>query len=233
MKMKESKMEKALAINERTTDFHPRVAAPRSENRDVLDDDAPEDLVVERLQAGDTRAFDIIFNRYANRVYRQAVKLVGNEADAEEIVQDAFMLVYEKAKNFRGESAFSSWLYRVTLNAALSKIRRHKKDETVDIDEYLPRFAADGHHLVRPVVDWSKALDQRLIDGELQSIVRKAMDQLGAVDKAILVSDLDGYSNREIADALNLTVQAVKARLHRARLFLRGKLAVELGYSAA
>jgi RNA polymerase sigma-70 factor (ECF subfamily) len=226
-------MEKAVSINEPTRDFHPGLAKRSENNAEFLHDDAPEDLVVERLQAGDNRAFDIIFNRYANRVYRQAVKLVGNDADAEEVVQDSFMLVFEKAKNFRGDSAFSSWLYRVTLNVALSKIRRHKKDETVDIEAYLPRFAEDGHHLVRPVVDWSKDLDQQLIDGELKSIVRKAIDQLGAIDKVILVSDLDGYSNREIADALNLTVQAVKARLHRARLFLRGKLAVELGYSAA
>jgi len=143
------------------------------------------------------------------------------------------MLVYEKAKNFRGDSAFSSWLYRVTLNAALTKMRRNKKDETVDVDAYLPRFAEDGHHLVRPVADWSKDLDQRLMEHEIQATVQKAIDELGAIDKAILISDLDGYSNREIADALKLTVQAVKARLHRARLFLRGKLAVELGYSAA
>ena len=230
---KESKMEKSVAPAERTREFHPGVIAPTRNSETFLDDDAPEQLVVERLQAGDSRAFDLVFNRYSNRVYRQAVRLVGNEADAEEVVQDAFMLVYEKAKYFRGESAFSSWLYRITMNAALTKIRRHKKNETVNIDEYFPRFAADGHHAVRPVADWSKELDQRLLDGEMKSIVRKAIDQLGAIDKAILVSDLDGYSNKEIADALSLTIQAVKARLHRARLFLRGKLAVALGYSAA
>jgi RNA polymerase sigma-70 factor, ECF subfamily len=226
-------MEKTIVASERTRDFHPGLSTPPQNRHALLDDDAPEELVIERLQAGESRAFEIIFNRYSNRVYRQAVKLVGNEADAEEIVQDAFMLVYEKAKNFRGDSAFSSWLYRVTLNAALTKMRRYKKDETVDIDAYLPRFAEDGHHLVRPVADWSKDLDQRLMEHEIQATVQKAIDELGAIDKAILISDLDGYSNREIADALKLTVQAVKARLHRARLFLRGKLAVELGYSAA
>jgi RNA polymerase sigma-70 factor, ECF subfamily len=105
------------------------------------------------------------------------------------------------------------------------------KDERPDIDFYLPRFTQDGRHLVRPVVDWSGELDRRLIDGEMQAIVRKAIDQLGPVAKAILLSDLDGYSNREIGEALSLSVQAVKARLHRARLYLRGKLAVELGSS--
>jgi RNA polymerase sigma-70 factor (ECF subfamily) len=226
-------MEKTIVVDEQTRDFHPGLSISPENRVALLHDDATEEVVIERLQAGETRVFDIIFTRYANRVYRQAVKLVGNEADAEEVVQDAFMLVYEKAKNFRGDSAFSSWLYRVTLNAALTKMRRNKKDETVDVDAYLPRFAEDGHHLVRPVADWSKDLDQRLMDREIQATVRKAIDELGAIDKAILVSDLDGYSNQEIADALNLTVQAVKARLHRARLFLRGKLAVELGYSAA
>ncbi len=227
-------MGKSVSVKEAPGEFHSGIAGRAQRDGEAfLQDDAPEELVVERLQSGNLRAFDIIFNRYAKRVYRQAVKLMGNEADAEEVVQDAFMLVYEKAKSFRGESAFSSWLYRLTLNAGLSKLRRHKNDETADMDAYLPRFAEDGHHLVRPVADWSEELDQRLIEQEVQAIVRKAINGLGSLDKAILVSDLDGYSNREIAEALSLSVQSVKARLHRARLFLRGKLAAELGHSAA
>lgn len=190
-----------------------------------------ESLLIERMQAGDRQAFDVIFSRYVNQVYRQAVKLMGNEADAEEIVQEVFLTVYQKAKTFRGKSAFSTWLYRVTVNTAVSRLRRQKKCENVDIEEYLPRFREDGHHLVRPVVDWSTGIDERLADEQFQATVRNAIDQLPPVDKAILLSDLDGFSNQEIGDALGLSVQAVKARLHRARLILRGKLAVHFGYS--
>src|SRR5262245_7581254 len=102
------------------------------------------------------------------------------------------MLVYEKAEGCRGPAVFSAWVYRVTLNAALSKLRRVKKGERRDSACYLPRFTQTGRHLVRPVVDWSGELDRRLIDGEMQASVRKAIDQLGPVAKAILLSDLDG-----------------------------------------
>jgi RNA polymerase sigma-70 factor (ECF subfamily) len=190
-----------------------------------------EALLIARLKRGDRKAFDEIFRRHVNPVYRQALKLMGNEADAEEVVQEVFLTIYEKAKSFRGTSAFATWAYRITLNKAVGRLRRQKKSETVDLDAYLPRFREDGHHWDRPVVDWSSMVESRLIDAEFQGVVRDAIDQLEALDKAVLLSDLDGFSNREIGEALGLTVQAVKARLHRARLFLRGKLAVHFGYS--
>jgi RNA polymerase sigma-70 factor (ECF subfamily) len=87
---------------------------------------------------------------------------------------------------------------------------------------------------VRPVVDWSDTLDEKYAEQELQQLLRDALDQLKPVDKSVVVlSDLEGMSDKEIADVLGLTVPAVKTRLHRARLFLRGKLAVHMGYSAA
>lgn len=213
------------------TDFYPVTlkSTARKDDGSALNG---ERHLIQRLQAGDRQAFDVIFSRYVNQVYRQAVKLTGNKADAEEVVQDVFLTVYQKAKTFRGKSAFSTWLYRVTLNTAISRLRRQKKGENVDIEEYLPRFREDGHHLVRPVADWSGEIEQRLMDKELQKTVHEAIDQLPPVDKAILLSDLDGFSNREIGDTVGLSVQAVKARLHRARLFLRGKLAVHFGYSS-
>lgn len=193
--------------------------------------DQEERKLIQQVKVGDHEAFEAIFRRYVSRVYRQALRIMGNEADAEEVVQEAFLAVYEKAKTFRGQSAFSTWLFRLTVNTALTKLRRRKKGEEVPIDDYLPRFQEDGHHQVRPVIDWSEGIDDLLVKEELQEIIRQAIDQLPAVDKAVLVSDLDGVSNRQIGEALGLSVQAVKARLHRARLFLRGKLAVYLGHS--
>jgi RNA polymerase sigma-70 factor (ECF subfamily) len=136
---------------------------------------------------------------------------------------------------FRGNSQFSTWLYRLTVNAALGKIRREKKhSKEVEYEEYLPKFQDDGHHAVRPVVDWSDTLDEQYAKQEMQQLLASALDQLKPIDKSVVaLSDLEGMSDKEIAATLCLTVSAVKTRLHRARLFLRGKLAVQLGHSAA
>lgn len=193
--------------------------------------DDEDRLLVKRVKAGDQQAFESLYRRYVSTVYRQASKLVGNAEEAEEIVQEVFLTIYQKAKTFRGDSAFSTWLYRLTLNTALMKLRRRKRSKEIALDDYLPRYQEDGHHL-RPVVDWSQNPEGHLGTAEVQRTLQEALDQLPPVDKAVVVlSDLDGLANREIGKALGLTVPAVKSRLHRARLFLRGKLAVSLGHS--
>lgn len=193
-----------------------------------------DERLIQQIKEGNHRALETIFNRHLKNVYRQACKIVENEADAEEVVQDVFLTIHKKANFFRGQAAFSTWLYRLTVNAALTKLRRRKKGEEVFLDDYLPRFRQDGHHEVRPVVDWSEGIDELLARTELQRTVRQAIDMLPPLDKSVLVmSDLDGVPNREIGDTLGLSLQAVKARLHRARLFLRGKLAVHFGHSPA
>lgn len=197
-----------------------------------LSSDEAEHALIEKVKAGDHGAFETIFRRYITRVHRQAYRLIGNEAEAEEVVQDVFLVIYEKVGTFRGDSAFSTWLYRLTLNVALTKLRRRKTGKEISIDDYLPRFQEDGHHRVRPVVDWSREFDERLQREESQRLIQQALDQLPPKDKAVIVlSDLEGVSNREISEALGLSIPAVKARLHRARLFLRGRLAVSLGHS--
>jgi RNA polymerase sigma-70 factor (ECF subfamily) len=191
-----------------------------------------ERLLIERVKGGDHDAFDVLFQRYFGTVYRQAVRLTGNREEAEEVVQEVFLTVYGKIRTFRGASTFSTWLYRVTANAALSRLRRRKKGDELPLDDYLPSFREDGHHRVRPVIDWSNELEDRLASTERQRLIQQALDQLSPVDKAVVVlSDLEGLSDREIASTLGLSVSAVKARLHRSRLFLRGKLTATLGYS--
>ncbi|MGH7408147.1 MAG: RNA polymerase sigma factor [Candidatus Methylomirabilales bacterium] len=193
-----------------------------------------EPALIERVKAGDREAFEALFRRYGTRVYRQACNLMGNAADAEEVVQEVFLAIHQKVKTFRGESAFLTWLYRLTTNAALTRLCRRQRSEEVSIEDFLPRFREDGHHLAQPVVDWSQEVEERLVGEPLRRILREALDLLPAVDKAVVVmSDLEGIPNREIGEAMGLSVPAVKARLHRARLFLRGKLAVQLGYSPA
>ena len=225
-------------------DSHPQMAeAPRSfvaglQVATDLDARATkrsdERLLVDRLKAGDHEAFDIIFRRHVNQVYRQALRLTGNEMDAEDVVQEVFLAVYKNTQTFRGQSEFTTWLYRLTVNAGLTKLRRNKRNREVSIEDYLPKFQKDGHHEVRPVADWSQDLDDPARQQDLQEFLKEALGQLGPQDRAVIVmSDLEGYADREIAGTLGLSLAAVKARLHRARLFLRGKLAVHLGYAAA
>ena len=209
----------------------PSTTAPLNRKRKAEHDDTD---LIERLKAGDEEALEAIFNRYSAKLYNVAQRILGEVADAEEVIQDVFWTAFRKAKSFRGSAQFSTWLYRLTINAALGKIRRSKKNKEIEYEEYLPKFQNDGHHSVRPVIDWSDTLDEKYAERELQQLLNDALDQLKPVDKsAVVLSDMEGMSDKEIAVMLGLTVSAVKTRLHRARLFLRGKLAVQLGHSAA
>jgi RNA polymerase sigma-70 factor (ECF subfamily) len=192
-----------------------------------------ESVLIERLKTGDQEAFEAIFNLYSPKLYNVAQRILGELADTEEVIQDVFWTVYRKTETFRGTAQFSTWLYRLTVNAALGKLRSRKSKE-IDYDEFLPKFKDDGHHLVRPVVDWSDSLEEKYAKHELQELLTNALQKLKPIDRAIVIlSDVEGLSDREIAAALDLTVPAVKTRIHRARLFLRGKLAAQLGHSPA
>jgi RNA polymerase sigma-70 factor (ECF subfamily) len=192
-----------------------------------------DSAIIERLKNGDQEALEILFNLYSAKLFSVAQRILGETADAQEVIQDVFWTAYRKAKSFKGDSQFSTWLYRLTVNAALGRVRRSKKKTQVEYEEFLPKFQKDGHHLVRPVVDWSDTLDEKYAQREIQALLGKALDQLKPIDRSVIVlSDLEGLPDKEIAAALNLTISAVKTRLHRARLFLRGNLAVQLGHSA-
>ena len=196
--------------------------------------EAADDQLIQRVQVGDTAAFETLFRRHSTKVCRQAMHLLGNEAETEEVMQEVFLRLYEKAYTFRGDAAFSTWLYRLTANVAISRLRRRRRRSEVSFDDYLPRFEEDGHHRERPVVDWSHTLENDMAQEEARRLLRQAIEELRPVDKAIVVlSDLEELSNREVADILGLSVSAVKSRLHRARLCLRGKLTVSLGCSSA
>ncbi|MBZ0167891.1 ECF RNA polymerase sigma factor SigW [Candidatus Methylomirabilis lanthanidiphila] len=205
----------------------PSIAKPGSSSTE-------ERALVERLGSGDYEAFEAIFRRYVNKVYRQVFRLIGNDAEAEEIVQEVFLAVYQKGTSFRGDSAFSTWLYSLAMNACLTRLRRRKRSREISLDAFLPHYRGDGHHQVRPVFNWADEVEFRLEKDELRELLQNAINQLPPAEKAVIVlSDVEGIPDREIGEALGLSIPAVKARLHRARLFLRGKLADALGYSPA
>ena len=190
--------------------------------------------LVERLKNGDEQALETIFGLYSAKLYNVAHKILNDVADTQEVIQDVFWTAYRKAKTFRGTAQLSTWLYRLTVNAALGKIRRSRKNREVEYDEFLPTFQEDGHHAVRPVADWSNALEENYAKREIQELLKQALELLRPLDRSVLVlSDMEGLADKEIAAVTGITVAAVKTRLHRTRLFLRGKLAARLGHSPA
>jgi RNA polymerase sigma-70 factor (ECF subfamily) len=181
-----------------------------------------EQELVELLRAGEEGAFDALLKRYQGKIYWLALSVTKNREDAEEVLQDVFLSVYQKIAKFDGRSAFGTWLYRITVNTALMKLRgRGPAQES--FEEYLPQFSG-GHH-ARMVRDWTEGAEELIFRKERAQVVRQAIEALPPEYRVVLVlRDLEGLSNGEVADILDTSVAAVKARLHRARLALRGIL---------
>ena len=187
---------------------------------------ADRDLdLLEALRLHEPTAAERLVTTYGERAYRLATSITGNEQDAEEVVQDAFWTVVRKIDMFRGESAFGSWLYRIVANAACQKLRsRQSRSRDLSLDEVLPAFDAQGRH-VGPMADWSARVDDHSVQTELRMALTSAIDKLPADYRTpLLLRDVEGLSNLEIAEALGLSVPIVKSRVHRARLFLRKQL---------
>jgi RNA polymerase sigma-70 factor (ECF subfamily) len=167
-----------------------------------------------------------IVRQHAGRIWNLARRLLGNDADAEDVTQEVLLQVLRKLHTFRGESALTTWLHRITVNAALA----HRRKQAVRDEHRLPDpveqlFAGNGHHHA-PVRPWSVSPDQVVLDREQQQVIEKAIAQLPEPYRDVYVlADVEGLANAEIADILELGVPAVKSRLHRARLMMRNALA--------
>lgn len=197
-----------------------------------------DQTLVERIRRGDDSAFDELMQRYEGKVYRLALGMVKNRDDALDAVQDAFLNVYKKIDTFKGESAFSTWLYRIALNSTYMTLRsRSRQDRVESLDEpgVLERlYDAASSQLHEPGGDWSARADDLVLRRELAEAMREAVASMPEEYRAIFtLRDVDGLSNQEVADILGLTIAAAKTRLHRARIFLRERLSSYLrGYSS-
>lgn len=183
------------------------------------------ELVV-RMRGKDYSAFEEIVERYSPRVMRLAIKMSKNREDAQDILQDTFVSVYKNIENFRGESALSSWIFRIAANFALMKIRSKRYDSLSDSLDENPNMdvnsLAEHSHSES---DWSEQAERLLLRKELREQIDRAIEMLPDDYRMVfLLKDVDGLSNEEIGDALNLSIPAVKSRLHRARLFLRREI---------
>jgi RNA polymerase sigma-70 factor (ECF subfamily) len=187
--------------------------------------DADAELV-EALRREEPDAAERLVERYGDRVYRLAMRITGLNEDAEEAAQDALWTAARKIHMFKGESAFGSWVYRITANAAYQKLRtRRQKAAEIAMDDVLPSLDGDGRHF-EPMDDWSNRVDEQALQGELRRVLQQAIDGLPADYRtALVLHDVEGLSNPDIAEALNISLPAVKSRVHRSRLFVRKHLA--------
>ncbi len=183
--------------------------------------------IVDALRVGAATAPDLLVATYGDRAYRLAIGITRNEPDAEEAVQDAFWSVVRKIDTFRGDSSFGSWIYRITANAAYQKLRgrAHRRHE-ISLDEVLPPFHEDGRH-AGPIRDWSASIHDPAVQAELRAALGSAIGELPVQYRAVIVlHDVEGLSMAEVAGSVGITQAAVKSRVHRARLFLRKRLAM-------
>jgi RNA polymerase sigma-70 factor (ECF subfamily) len=181
--------------------------------------------LVDALRRQEPGAPEALVAAYGDRVYRLAIRITGNEQDAEEVVQDALWTAARKIDTFKGESAFGSWLYRITANTAYQKLRgRQGRRQEISWEDLLPAFDEQGQH-AEPVGDWSARVEEPALQTELRSVLTDAINDLpDDYRTTFLLHDVEGLSNPEIAETLHISLPAVKSRVHRSRLFLRQRL---------
>jgi len=185
----------------------------------VTEEVHPDVALVERAKQGDTAAFEQLVRQYERQIFRVAQHITQNREDAEDITQDAFFKAYEKLDQFQGNSKFSTWLVRIAVNESLMRLRKRKTSRTVSMDEDVQ--TEDGS-IPRDFAEWRPNPEQLYGQGELGEILRKTIQGLPPGFRTVFtLRDVENLSTEETAEALGLSVPAVKSRLLRARLQLR------------
>ena len=195
---------------------------------------APDERVlIERLRAGEDAAFEELVRTHGGRMLAVARRFLRGEEDARDAVQDAFLSAFRSVDRFEGQSRLSTWLHRIVVNAALMKLRTRRRKPEKLIDDLLPGFLEDGH-LAEPASEWQELSDQALLRKELRELIRSSIDELPENHRNVLMlRDIEGLDTEETAELIGISANAVKTRLHRARLALRGQLEPHLRRSAA
>jgi len=181
-------------------------------------------ILVKKSQEGDYTSFEELVKRYEEKVYNLAYRIMGNKEDASDVIQETFLQAFRKLGGFKGKAKFSTWLYRITVNTCLMKKRKQKKMQIVSLD--LPILTKKEDEIKRELGDdWSKSPLATLENEEVKKTLSKAIESLPEDYRMVLLlRGLNGLSNEETAKVLNISIPAVKSRLHRARLFLRDRL---------
>ena len=190
--------------------------------------DSREDNLLERLKAGDDRALADVAETYGSKIYQLAFRYLRNKEDAEEVTQDVLFKVHRKVGAFRGDAALSSWIYRITFNAAMSRLRTAKYQRLQD--EQRQASSGESDQPVAParpeLADWSDMADEHVFRTQLRRRVLRAILALPAIYRApVIMRDIQGMSTEEASAVLRVKDQTLKSRLHRGRLILRKRLA--------
>jgi RNA polymerase sigma-70 factor (ECF subfamily) len=181
-----------------------------------------ESILVAQAREGNARAFGELVRRYEGKIFRLAQHVTQNREDAEDVLQETFMKAYEHLDQFKGDSKFYTWIVRIAVNQALMKLRRRRTDKSVSLDETID---TGEDTVVREIASWEEDPEQRFSREELGEILDGAIQSLDPLYRSVFVlRDIEELSTEETADALGLSVPAVKSRLLRARLQLREKL---------
>lgn len=188
--------------------------------------DQIECALVERLRGQDEHALAELASLYGSKIFQLAFRYVRNHEDAEEVVQDVLMKVFRKIELFRGDSALSSWIYRITFNTAMSRLRRTKAARMAEVTELEigTPLNDDGPSALDPA-DWSNMADEEMLRREMREAFAAAVGDLPAIYRdPVILRDLKGLSTEEASSKLNVKDQTLKSRLHRGRMLLRERL---------
>jgi RNA polymerase sigma-70 factor (ECF subfamily) len=181
-----------------------------------------DSILIEEFKRGSQASFEELINRYAGKAFSLALRLTRSQEDAEEVLQDVFVTVARKIRDFEGKSTFSSWLYRVTVNAALMKLRKRKQDRSVLIEDVQPQVQ---EAIIMKSVERAST-EQEVARTEVAHALEEAIQRLPDEYRPVFVMrDVDGLTSGEVSRILNITIPAVKSRLHRSRMMLRRRLA--------
>ena len=176
-----------------------------------------ETALIARLRAGDPDAFSQVVRTFGGRLLAVARRFVRTEEDAQDVVQSAYLNAFRSIDRFEGSSQLSTWLHRIVVNTALMKLRSRRRRPEESIEDLLPAFQEDGHH-VEQFSDWNIPADELLERREAQAAVRACIEQLPDNYRSVLLlRDIEELSTQEVAATLGMTPTAVKVRLHRAR----------------
>lgn len=187
----------------------------------LVAEESEERALLARLRAGDERAYETLVRTQGARMLAVARRYAANDVEAQEAVQDAFVSAFRALPGFQGASRLSTWLHRITVNAALMRARGQARRREQDLDELLPKFSRGGHFVDDPVA-WHATTESDLERGETRALVRSAIDELPENYRTVLVlRDIEEWEVAAIAEHLCITPNAVKVRVHRARQALR------------
>lgn len=194
---------------------------------------ADDNALVEALRSGSDRAYEELVRTYAGRMLAVTRRILRDEDEARDALQEAFISAYKAIGKFKGESALSTWLHRIAVNAALMRQRSRKRRSEEPIEKFLPSYDDRGHREI-PDDDWRHASDKVIERKQTSALVRSLIDQLPDSHRTVLIlRDIEELSTNEAARALNITPNAVKVRLHRARQALRELLNPHVSASGA